>query len=251
MIINGKPAPLGKKAPRFDKRTLRLSKYLGESLPTPPYLTTWRAKISEWGMMLNDSEGDCTCAAAGHMVKQWTTYAGTPFTPSDDDVQKMYEVVSGYNPADPSTDQGTDMLTVLNYWRADGLASHKITAFASIEPGNRQQIEDAIYLFGNVYAGVQLPLSCQGQATWEVPQEGTTGDGTPGSWGGHCVPIVSYGRLGLTCISWGAPLQMSWQFIATYADELYAVMSPDWIEPSGVTPGNFNRAALLADLAAL
>ena len=34
-------------------------------------------------MMLNDSIGDCTCAAAGHLIMEWTANAGKEVVPAD------------------------------------------------------------------------------------------------------------------------------------------------------------------------
>jgi hypothetical protein len=43
-------------------------------------------------------------------------------------------------------------------------------------------------------------------------------------------------------------MSMSWQFLSTYGDELYACLSAtDWAENT-VAPSGFNLAALLQDL---
>jgi hypothetical protein len=45
---------------------------------------------------------------------------------------------------------------------------------------------------------------------------------------------------------------MSWQFYDAYADEVFAVLSNDWINAKlGVAPSGFNLAALNQDLAAI
>ena len=70
---------LGKKAPRFDKRTLKFADYLKVSMPPTPSHLHWGLKIpaNGWGMALNDSEGDCTLRrrnAHGGAVEQRTSF---------------------------------------------------------------------------------------------------------------------------------------------------------------------------------
>ena len=251
---SGMKIKLGKAPARHDPRTLQLAKYIPASaVPPPPAKEDFATKVKKWPMMLNDNLGDCTCACAGHMIEQWTTYSSNaPVTPPDNTILKAYEVVGGYNPADPDTDQGAVILDVLNYWRKTGIDAHKILAYASLEPKNHHEVMDSVMLFGNVYIGVALPLSAQTQAVWAVPPGGATGQGAPGSWGGHAIPIVAYDSRGLTVVTWGATKRMSWGFLDTYCDEAYAVLSEDWINKvTKLSPANFDLTALTADLKAI
>jgi hypothetical protein len=245
---------LGKKAARFDPRTLRMSKYLtAAALPSIGAEVSWYTKISTWPMYMNDTLGDCVPAAAGHTIEQWDFYSGNgkPL-PTNPQIISAYEAIGGYVPGNPSTDNGCDMLTAVKYWQKTGIAGHKIDAFVSVNPQDFNEVKAAIALFGNVYLGLQLPISAQGATSWTVPDGGVnSADGQPGSWGGHCVPIMAASPQSLTVITWGAPLKMSHNFMFDYADEAYALLSPDWINSQGVSPGNFNLAALQADLALL
>src|SRR6202142_4151114 len=100
---------LGKLAPKPNRRTLRLSRYLlagATGLPTPP-LKLWReyrVPPSGWGMMGNDTIGDCTCAAIAHMVMLMTAHTGTMISPTLEDTLAVYSAVTGYYPVDPSPD---------------------------------------------------------------------------------------------------------------------------------------------------
>ncbi len=69
---------------------------------------------------------------------------------------------------------------------------------------------------------------------------------TPGSWGGHAVPVIAYDASGLTCITWGALKRMTWAFWDAYCDEAYACLSRDWA--AARAPSGFDWAALDADL---
>lgn len=244
------PVSLGKKAPRLDHRNLRLADYI-KALPPAPTSASFWAKVPSWPMYLNDQLGDCTIAAAGHMIQQWTEYAAVEKTITNNDVLKGYEACGGYVPGDPSTDNGCEMLTVVKYWQKTGLGGHKIAAFVAVDPTKLNEIKQAVALFGSVYLGVQLPISAQSQVgpkgVWAVPSDGAEGDGSPGSWGGHCIPIIRYGNT-LEVITWGAPQMMSWPFLSIYADEAYAIVTQDFIEKSGDSPSGLALAALMSDL---
>jgi hypothetical protein len=240
------PRMLGKLPPRHDDRTLQLSKYV-EALPHPPAACDYTNKVPSWPMYGNDTLGDCVAAAGGHMVEQWSYEAGKPFLPSQAEIVAFYQN-SGYNPADPSTDQGWDLLSALKIWRTAGIAGHIIAAFLQLQTGNLEQLKQAVYLFGNAYIGLALPLTAQGQALWSVPAS-VTGDGAPGSWGGHCVPIVGYAAYKQTCVTWGALLNLTPAFYSTYSDEAYAVLSQDWVDKNAKAPNGFDLDQLAADLA--
>src|SRR6185437_7055931 len=150
---------LGKLAPRYDRRTLRLAHYLTSQLPAPPDKMDWTHGISAWGMMANDSLGDCTCAAACHAMQLLTVNASaSEVTPPDSDIVAAYSSITGYTPSDPSTDEGANEIDVLNYWRKSGIAGRKIMAYASVDHSNIETVKQAIVLCGGVYIGVELPL---------------------------------------------------------------------------------------------
>jgi hypothetical protein len=241
---------LGKHAPKFDRRTLMLDRYT-KALPPPPPQAYYQTKVSAWGMLMNDTLGDCVPAASGHMIEQWTTYTLKPVPVTDEEILIAYEDIGGYVPGDPSTDNGCNMLDALNYWRKTGIAGHKISVYAGINlQGGELAVRNLKYsvsLFGNCYLGLALPISAQGQTGWHVDDSDPT-SAQAGSWGGHCVPIVGYSPKSITVVTWGSILNMSWNFFQRYADEAYCVLSQDWIETNGLAPSGFDFNALDADL---
>jgi hypothetical protein len=267
--VNLKPDPtridplklkLGKHTPRHDPRTLLLATYAKPSLPAPPAKLNLAAKVKgPWGMMDNDQLGDCTCAAAGHLIMEWTANAqSTMATPPDSEIVAAYSAITGYNPTSGANDNGAVELDVLNYWRQQGIAGHKIQAFVALEPSNQTHVMDAIWIFGGCYIGMALPKSAQAQTsnkqTWSVPPQGTGGDGAPGTWGGHAVPVVAYDSRGLTVVTWGDVQTMTWGFWSAYCDEAYAILSPDFLkQKAGKTtaPNGFAIDQLQEDLADL
>jgi hypothetical protein len=238
---------LGRKAVLTDSRTLKLARYM-PPVPAPPAARDWSKGITSFGQLLNDSLGDCTIAAVGHAVQIFTANVTSEASITDAMALQYYEQWDGYNPADPSTDQGGICLDVLKDWQQNTFAGHRILAFASALPGNPLHIKEAINLFGGVYIGFNMPqfaMPPDGSlpAVWDATP---TGDNT--IIGGHCVFVCAYDASGLTCVTWGQLQRMTWAFWAQFVDEAYCVISPDFINKHDLSPSGFNLNQLLAEL---
>ena len=199
------------------------------TLPIPPPADDNTDGLTAFGMMLNDNEGDCTCATCGHMIQVWSVSNGPEITVPDSAVQTAYEQACGYNPADPSTDHGGIITNVLDYFRDTGVGGHKISAHAEVNL-TQLRVQQAIYTFGAVDVGIQLPVSAQSQVgmLWDFPDGGPD---AAGGWGGHSVPLVKYDATGLWCVTWGTLQKMTWRWLMWYCDEAHACISPDWDSP--------------------
>ena len=129
---------LGRKAVKRDSRTLMLARYLTATLPPPPPTVDWSAKLTAFGMMLNDSLGDCTCAGRGHAIQVFSANAGGEVTLTDAQILASYEKFCGYVNGDPSTDNGGIELDVLTDWMQQGpaLDGHGLVAFADLNVAN-------------------------------------------------------------------------------------------------------------------
>lgn len=237
---------LGRKAIKTDSRTLALGKYLAPGLPPPPPTADWTKGIASWGMMMNDTLGDCTIAGCGHAVQVWTANSGKEVTVPDSTIESFYEKWDGYVPGNPSTDNGGVELDVLNNWKKQGFSGNALTAFADPKVANLTEVRQSIALFGGVYIGLSLPLTAQSQTVWDVVPKGGA-KAKPGSWGGHCVFVPKYDQHGFTCITWGQLKTMTVAFWNKYCDEAHALLSPAWLSAKG-SPGGFNMAQLQADL---
>jgi hypothetical protein len=240
---------LGRKAIKTDSRTLALADYLTPSIPPPPPTADWTKGITSWGMMLNDTLGDCTIAGAAHAVQVWTANASSVVAVPDATIETYYENWDGYVPGNPSTDNGGVELDVLNDWQKQGFAGHPLLAFADPKFTNMVQIRQSIFIFGGVYIGLALPLTAQSQAVWDVVPKGGA-KAKPGSWGGHCVFVPKYDQHGFTCITWGGLKTMTLAFWKKYCDEAHTLFSADWLTAKG-SPSGFAQAELLADLKAI
>ena len=224
----------------------------------PPPLSTYVTGMpARFGMMMNDRLSDCTIAAYYHARQVWTwnTRQGhQELTEPDATVLKLYELSCGYDPNDPSTDQGGIMQQVLIYLVKNGAplgnnAVHKLTAFFEVDPRNLNDIKRVIYQCGVCYIGFNLPSNVmpdQGAppAVWELQ---------PGSrdLGGHAVVLVGYDKNYATLISWGSLYRMSWEFFSNYTDEAYALCDSSWIAATGKTPLGMSTSKLEAQMASI
>jgi hypothetical protein len=250
MVTKQADVKLGKNPPVHDSRTFSLGSYLTAALPAPDPTVDNYSAVSNWPMYDNDKWGDCTCAAAGHMVQAWTAAASAEVTLPDSAIDAMYEHFVG-NP--PPEDAGCNMLSVLKYWRQTGLGkTDKITAFAAVDLKNHDQLRTAVSLFGTAYIGVALPddVCIPGKmltTPWTVPASGAVGSAAPNPNNGHCIPAVGYDLNNVYVVTWGEVKTMSWDFYDAYADEAFAVLSPDYLK-DGESEAGFNLAQLKSDL---
>jgi len=248
---------LGKRPPRHDPRTLKLAKYIRiQELPAAPAVVDWTRAVPAWPMLANDRVGNCVEAGQLHMIMAWLANAVNQATaPTDQDAIALYSAITGYLPGDDSTDNGTDMLSALKYWRKTGICVggtvHRIGAFAQVNVNDPRELKAALWLFGGLFTGWALPKSVQGATEWKVPLSGPRLCGKPGSWGGHCAPLASDDSTGeLRAITWGALMPVAPGFPPVYCDECFAIISDDWLR-NGQAPSGFNAGQLAADLAAL
>lgn len=210
----------------------KVSAYL-DTLPDAPPICDYTSGIITWGQMMNDTIGDCTCAAAGHLIQDWTAAAGSEVTIPDTAVLSAYEAVGGYVPGKESTDNGAQISDVLNYFQNTGIGGYQITAHAEVNL-TQMRVQQGLYTFGGLDLGINLPLSAQNQVgdTWDFVND--TPD-EPGSWGGHSVAAVYYSSTGVDCVTWGALQHMTWRWFMYYCEEAHAMIFPQWKPPVDVS----------------
>ncbi|MDG7000357.1 MAG: DUF488 domain-containing protein, partial [Nitrososphaerota archaeon] len=75
-MIDHSSMKLGKKPAVHDPRTLLLANYLKPKLPRIPAEKNWGRKVKRWHTMKNTGLADCTIAATGHLILEWTAHAG-------------------------------------------------------------------------------------------------------------------------------------------------------------------------------
>jgi GNAT superfamily N-acetyltransferase len=238
---------LGKLPVRTDVRTLVISSYADAAqLPAPPEELDLTEHVAEWPMYANDRRGDCTTAAAAHMIEAWTAAArGGAIEISETAVLRAFERVKVIDPF--SGDEGAFELDVLRDWRNHGIGRHRIGAYARVSLRDHRLVRATAWLFGGLYIGLALPLTAQRQRIWEWTGS-LGGDARPGSWGGHAVDVVRFDRAGMSVVTWGRLQRLTWSFWDRYCEEAYCILSNDFLD-HGTAPNGFDLEALKADLA--
>lgn len=241
---------LGRLPARRDPRTLRLATYLdgARNYQAPPPARDWIDHAHRFDLLGNDRVGNCAFAAQAHLIQCFAAAHGRTTLIGQHDVMTAYSRVTGYDPSQPATDRGTVLLDALGDWRTNGLAGHRIGAYVKVD-ANRNEVEAAINLCGGIYIGAGLPIAARSQTVWDVASSNEYGpEHRPNSWGGHALACAAYSRTGLVCMTWGALKVITWEWLFTYADEIYAVVSDDWITNEGHAPNGFDIAKLVGDL---
>ena len=244
---------LGRLPRKFDSRIPHFSALVAgrrRLLAPPPasvdYITP--CGVADFGAMMNNSLGDCTCAAVGHARQIWTGNANPPMkTVSDNRVVELYSAACGYVPGNSQTDQGGDEQTVLKYWMLNGLplddgTTDKLTAYIEVDPSSQADVKSAIADCALVYAGFEVPdyaMNSVGQL-WDVQ----AGNDNPNIVGGHAVILAGYDTVGPECITWGKRQKMTWAFFNRFFDETYAPIDKDFVTAAGTTPLGMSTDAL-------
>jgi hypothetical protein len=231
----------------------------GQKLAPPPPSKDWTTGMpSDLGMMLNDTLGDCTCAAVYHALQLWTfNAAGGMVTQPDNDVEKLYILACGYNPRVGGEGPGGNEQHVLSYWVKSGVPAglkgqlrDKLAAFVEVDPRNTDDVKRTINDCGVAYIGFNVPqfivpTDAPPLKVWDVQSTNTN------IVGGHAVVLAGYDAKGAKVISWGQYYTMTWAFFAQYVDEVYALANNDWINAKGTTPGGLTIEELEAQMEAV
>lgn len=244
---------LGKLPARPGAVKLKLVNYLDTSvLPKPPREFGHERLVTDWGMLGNDAWGDCVWAGWGHNFMLWNREAGRSVNITTQSTLRNYEIVTGFNPNDPSTDQGTDMEVAAKYVRQTGLLDadgkrHKIGAYVALEPGNVTQLWYALYLFDGVGIGVEFPAqwmdAFRNGRTWGRVRR-------PKIEGGHFISAVARRARKPIAITWARPQPLTIGGYTQFNDETQAYLTEEKLT-AGKSLEGFDLAALKADLAAV
>lgn len=208
-------------------------------------------------VLANDTLGDCTSAGAGHLIDVFTAGGGSPVAITRDQAIAFYSQSTGYDPADPNTDQGGDEVTVLTSWRDQGYADtgHQIAGFVQVDASNVALLKACCFYFGGLYFGLELP------DTYTNPFPSSNGfvwgPGTPDSSQGHCIVGIGADATGVTIDTWGLIGTFTWDAIAELCSEanggmVFAVIENEWVNKMSLrSPGALDWATLAADFTAL
>jgi len=232
------PGLRGKLAPVFPTGLQDLTCYSGP-LPTPPVSSTRYRAVTAWPMDGNDQWGDCVCAAREHVIRLNNAIDPVAKTADPD----AAAVVAGYEKLSGATTPPGPGLVVsssLEAWRQGRFSDTNVGGpYAPVAVHDVTTLKTAVYLYGAVICGVDLPSIAETQFSNDQPWTLEPGQ-NPGT-GGHCIPIVGYDPQWLYVVTWGKIQAVSYNWWKFYADEAWAVVPPG-------APGPVDVATLTADL---
>lgn len=210
-----------------------------------PVVVDWASRVSVWPVYMNNTIGDCTCAALGHAVQAWTTYAsGVTVTLPDQSILDLYEAVSGYNPKTGVNDNGAVEQDVLTYVQKNGIGGHKIRAFAQVDHTNPAEMKTALELFGTLYLGMRVPRSAEVEFQMGQPWQNI---GDQQIMGGHAIDLQKVDADYMYVVTWGKLQPMTVDFWMTYGSEAWAIITDDWLNAQGQDPEGLNLQQLLSE----
>jgi len=253
----------GKLPARPEAIKLRMSTYLDRKAiklpprPMGPFGHGHIIRESDWGMCANDKYGCCVFAGSAHETKMLAGLGGKQTWFPDNAVLSDYAAVTGFNEHAPldaqgnnPTDNGTDMQVAAKFRQNTGIQDghgnrHKVAAYLAIDPGNLEQHLMALYLFGAVGIGIEVPAYAPDQFDEDIPW-----DVKPGAEkivGGHYVPALYWDGSNLEVITWARTQKMTPRFLSRFNDESVAYLSTESLT-NRRSPEGFDYDTLLADL---
>lgn len=242
---------LGKKPARENAVALKLRDYVNLSrLPKPPESFGHFSLVDDWQMLGNDRFGDCGIAGPFHAIMLHNAMAGRRVNIDTDAVLKAYSLITGFDPQDPDTDQGSDCGEVADYWQSTGLVDadgqvHKIDGAVALEPGNVEELYVAMYLFKAVGIGVSLPIQWQQElgSPWDAVAY-------PQIEGGHYILGTGVADGNINVVTWGVNQPLTPAGYEEFNDESFAYLSEEMLKGTTDLDG-FNLKQLKADFADL
>jgi len=225
-------------------------------LPSVPSRFGHGSAFSDWKMLGNDRYGDCVWAGAAHehmLINKVVHHTEVPF--DDDTVLGDYAAATGFDPNDPSTDNGTDVHKALSYRRKTGIADssgarHKIGAYVALDPKSWDHLEQATYIFGAVGIGIEFPSTAMDQFNAGQPWDVVEGSQIEG---GHYVPTVGSVASAdqVSVLTWGKRQAMTKEFYEEYNDEAWVYITDEELRSDGKGLHGFDVSKLNSYLSAL
>lgn len=258
----------GCRLPRHPHPALKLRDFVhaGTAFPASPPSRDWSAPAMSviQNVEGNDSVGDCVLAEEAHFVGVVTGNAGSLYSYTAAQTLAAYSAITGYNPADPNTDQGTDPVVDLNYWTQNAYADGtKLAGWAMVDATNPDEVRYAINTFGNLKMWFGIPDSIANNIgslspgfVWDVSA------GAPDANNGHCIGSCGYSPSaiqgvavtadGVIVMTWGMMGLVTWAALASWFSAaggggLAVRVTTDWVSrASGQTPAGLAYPALVA-----
>ena len=237
---------------------LRLTSYIPTAkLPEAPVNFGWDYLIPSWPMFANDLRSCCVFSGAGHEHQIFDVSGKRDATFVDAGILEGYSAVTGFNPADPATDQGTVVAKAMEWRRTVGLADatgqrHRLAAYAGLEAYGSQidlhQLASVAWLFGVAGIGITMRQSAVDQfkagQPWDVAPAGQE------ILGGHYVVVCGRKDGYWHVVTWGKVQPVTDAFLLTNCDEAWAVVSTEQFN-NGLNLDGLDESKWAADIEAI
>jgi hypothetical protein len=232
---------------------LKLRDYLTSDVPTVADLKFpfGHSSLITPQMFGNDEVGDCAEAAAVEGIRLLTAGQGKEANFTTQTALDIYTDITGYNPANPASDVGTDVHDMFQYWQNPGITDadggvHKVIDYVGLTVGDWDEMLVALRIFEVVYIGFNMPDYGQDQFTSGQPWHLLPGRHQ--LVGGHCVPIVGAQSATLgTLFTWGGVTGMESTFYSSLSTVAVVAITPDMFTNDKTLDG-IDQEKLLADL---
>jgi hypothetical protein len=247
------PGMLGRRPNDPARPRIRLARSLTGVVPAHPAAADYLARLTDWQMLGNDTEGDCVAVTWANLRRLTTAYLSSEFYP---DMSQVSAVYATQNPA--GQDNGMDIQTLLSYLvKHGGPDGTKALGFAAVDYTNPAEVKAAVAIFGAVWPGFAVI-----QANMDQFDAGEPWDYVSGSpdVGGHSVLVGGYGtapagsapQVGADekFITWAEETSFTDRFWARSVQECWAVIWPEHLESAEFLAG-VDLAQFAADYTAI
>lgn len=228
-------------------------------LPSAPASYNWHAAC-DFGtppdQLGNDVHGDCVEVYGLQTLRMLTSnvWGRDSWAPAPGQWQALYSAntTPAFDPANPATDIGTDVVRFMTYWSSQGIRlTDQAIDFCLWTQTTLADVPDAIASCGPAGLTLNLPIAAQDQSNW-AKAPGTGADWAPGGWGEHQVPTGRYATDGassakvLTCVTWATEQDLHPEFAAKYVLAVKLPLSRLLMGAAGRSPAGLDWDAALA-----
>ena len=231
------------KRPAVHVPELRLHNFRRAAPEPPPAAADVSCGIVDWGMLGNDTIGDCGPCATEHdrMVKACVSPATPTAAPGYEQgfvmptaaatLSLYYAYGIAQGEPGPSPDQGVDNASWLAWLFSQGV----IEAYAEVDvasPGAADRVHRAMVDFRGVIVGTHL--TDDAEALFEAHEPWTTATGeSPDTNKGHDILLVAYDDTGDTFVTWGADQKSTLAWDAACIDEAWVILTKEDADRAG------------------
>lgn len=236
------PGKYGRKPALIPAGLRTLDYYAAGPLPAAP-ASVAVPSVADWGMLGNDTFGDCGVAGIDHGFMTTDAVLGQPAIPAT-----TTDVVNYYLNYTGGQDVGVVLSDFLAYVKVNGFLGRTVSAYAPVAVQDVPTLHFAVEAYDFAYCGITvhdgMEQAFSKGGAWDL--ESVSG----AIVGGHCIPVVGYDSQYLYAVTWGKVQPIAYPAWARVADEAWAIITGE-VTTAGNDGRGINLDALQADLSQL